>query len=113
MKQLTIENGVIKVIYKVNQSACPSPEECPCEELESHKNRPKYHCVCCSIDKQTLSEIIKHCIERHGEKPLKYREFAFDPVLNKYGYKSKLHEGIIQSEIKLAGKDIHVSKPRL
>ena len=35
-------------------------------------------------------------------------EFAFDPLLNKYGYKSKLHEGIIPSEVKLAGKDIHV-----
>jgi len=73
------------VIEKNNQSACPSPEEYPCEE--SHKNRPKYLCVYCTNDQQTLSEVIKHCIEHHGDKPLKYREFAFDPVLNKYGYK--------------------------
>ncbi|KAH3698037.1 hypothetical protein DPMN_085552 [Dreissena polymorpha] len=70
---------------KVNESACPSPDECPCEKLESHKNRPKYLCVYCSNDKQTFGEIMKHCIEHHGDKPLKYREFAFDHVLNKYG----------------------------
>ena len=74
-----LKNDVIKVIEKINQSACPSPEEYPCEE--SHKNRPKYLCVYCTNDQQTLSEVIKHCIEHHGDKPLKYREFAFDPVL--------------------------------
>ena len=117
-KTITSRDGVIIVTNtKENSANVMTPSK---TNIQDHKDishcdvalaaRPRYRCVYCEMTADKLESIIAHCVVDHEDNVLKYWEYCVDTLVSpvKYGYKSKLHEGIVPSAVKKAGNDIVV-----
>jgi hypothetical protein len=56
-----------------------------------------------------LQSIIEHCKLSHGEKTLKYRQLILDENTGIQRYQTKIHEGVVPSNLTNYGKCITVN----
>jgi N12 class adenine-specific DNA methylase len=58
-----------------------------------------------------LQSIIEHCKLSHGEETLKYRQLVLDENTGIQIYQTKIHEGVVPSNLTKYGKCITVNDP--
>ena len=69
----------------------------------------KYKCYYCGIKESALQGIIEHCKLSHGEETLKYRQLVLDENIEIQRYQTKIHEGVVPSNITKYDKCITVN----
>jgi hypothetical protein len=68
-----------------------------------------YKCYYCGIKESPLQSIIEHCKLSHGEETLKYRQLVLDENTGIQRYQTKIHEGVVPSNLTKYGKCITVN----
>jgi hypothetical protein len=68
-----------------------------------------YKCYCCGIKESSLQSIIEHCKLSHGEETLQYRQLVLDENTGIQRYQTKIHEGVVPSNLTKYGKCITVN----
>ena len=68
-----------------------------------------YKCYYCGIKESPLQSIIEHCKLSHGEEILKYRQLVLDENTGIQRYQTKIHEGVVPSNLTKYGKCITVN----
>ena len=56
-----------------------------------------------------MQSIIEHCKLSHGEETLKYRQLILDENTEIQRYQTKIHEGVVPSNLPKYGKCITVN----
>ena len=68
-----------------------------------------YKCYYCGIKESPLQSIIEHCKLSHGEETLKYRQLILDENTEIQRYQTKIHEGVVPSNLTKYGKCITIN----
>ena len=68
-----------------------------------------YKCYYCGRKESPLQSIIEHCKLSHGEETLKYRQLVLDENTGIQRYQTKIHEGVVPSNLTKYGKCITVN----
>ena len=68
-----------------------------------------YKCYYCEIKESPLQSIIQHCKLSHGEETLKYRQLVLDENTGIQRYQTKIHEGVVPSNLTKYGKCITIN----
>ena len=68
-----------------------------------------YQCYYCGIKESSLQNIIEQCKLSHGEETLKYRQLILDENPEIQRYQTKIHEGVVPSNLTKYGKCITVN----
>jgi hypothetical protein len=79
----------------------------PINKLKYEENM--YKCYYCGIKESSLQSIIEHCKLSHGEETLKYRQLILDENTGIQRYQTKIHEGVVPSNLTKYGKCITVN----
>ena len=65
----------------------------------------QYRCCHCETAEDRLDVIIQHCIEQHGHSELKYGQLVLDDISGVLKYQTKLHEGLVPSDLSKIGEN--------
>ena len=68
-----------------------------------------YKCYYCGIKESSLQSIIEQCKLSHGEETLKYRQLILDENPEIQRYQTKIHEGVVPSNLTKYGKCITIN----
>jgi hypothetical protein len=68
-----------------------------------------YKCYYCGIKESSFQSITEHCKLSHGEETLKYRQLILDENTGIQRYQTKIHEGVVPSNLTKYDKCITVS----